>query len=124
MPDTVRWGVIGSGGIARRRTIPEGIVPACNARLVAVYDVNEEVNRAVAAEHGARAVSSLTELLDAGVEAVYIATPANRHYEQAFQAANSGKHILCEKPLGMSVDEAERMAAVAAEWACSSARPS
>jgi predicted dehydrogenase len=115
MPDLIRWGVIGSGGIARRRTIPEGIVRASNARLAAVYDVNEEVNRAVAAEHGAAAVGSLPELLDAGVDAVYIATPANLHYEEAFQAASAGKHILCEKPLGMSVDEAERMTAVAAE---------
>ena len=40
MADVVRWGVIGSGGIARRRTIPEGIVAADNARLVVVFDVD------------------------------------------------------------------------------------
>ena len=43
-----RWGVIGSAGIARRRTIPEGIVPAASATLVAVYDINQTANDEIA----------------------------------------------------------------------------
>lgn len=115
MPDSIRWGVIGSGGIARRRTIPEGIAPAANARLVAVYDVNQEANRAVAAQYGAVAAPGIPELLASGIDAVYIATPANLHYQQALQAAQAGKHILCEKPLGLTVDEARRMVEAAGE---------
>ena len=45
-----KWGVWGSGGIARRRTIPEGIMTADNAELTVVYDVNTEANNEVAAE--------------------------------------------------------------------------
>jgi predicted dehydrogenase len=109
--DRVAWGVIGSGGIALRRTIPEGIVPAANARLVAVYDVNQEVNRQVAERFGARAASNLDELLAADVEAVYVATPVHAHREQVLACARARKHVLCEKPLGLNVAEAEEMVA-------------
>ncbi|MBI4560362.1 MAG: hypothetical protein HY706_22470 [Candidatus Hydrogenedentes bacterium] len=47
-----RWGVWGSGGIARRRTIPEGIARAANAELVAVYDVNHAANEEIARQYG------------------------------------------------------------------------
>lgn len=113
MADRVKWGVIGSGGIARRRTIPEGIAAAPNAVLAAVFDLDAEANRAVAAQFGGFAVSSVEDLLQAGVDAVYIATPAHLHYQQALVCARAGKHILCEKPLGMSVAEAEKMVAAA-----------
>lgn len=105
----VRWGVIGSGGIARRRTIPEGIVPACNARLVAVYDVNAKTNADVASQFDAASVSSLDELLGCDVEAVYIATPPSVHREQTVACARAGKHVLCEKPLALTVADAEAM---------------
>lgn len=116
MSDAIRWGVVGSGGIARRRTIPEGIVPARNARLVAVYDPDAEANRAVADAFGARATGSLAELLDSGVDAVYVASPPGFHREQTLACAAAGKHVLSEKPLGMTVPEAEQMIA-----ACSAA---
>ena len=109
MATNVKWGVIGSGGIARRRTIPEGFVPAANADLVAVFDVNPEVNAEVAAETGAAAADSLESLLGADLDAVYIATPAALHREHVLAAAAAGKHVLCEKPLGMTVAEAEEM---------------
>ena len=111
MASQVKWGVIGSGGIARRRTIPEGLVPAANADLVTVYDVNASANEEVAGETGARAADSLEALLTSGVEAVYIATPASLHVEQAMACAKAGKHVLCEKPLGLTVCEAEGMVA-------------
>ena len=109
--DRVAWGVIGSGGIALRRTIPEGIVPAANARLVAVYDVNQEINRQAAERFGAQAAANLDELLAADVEAVYVATPVHAHREQVLACARAGKHVLCEKPLGLNVAEAEEMVA-------------
>lgn len=111
MPERIKWGVLGSGGIARRRTIPEGIIPAANADLTAVFDTNTEANVQVAAQFGTRPVRSLDDLLSAGIDAVYIATPASAHYEQAIACARAGKHILCEKPLGMTVTQAEQMIA-------------
>lgn len=107
--DRIRWGVIGSGGIARRRTIPEGIVPASNARLVAVFNPTAETNRAVAAEFGAQAVESVAALLECDVDAVYVASPPGHHLEQVRACAAAGKHVLCEKPLGLTVAEAEAM---------------
>ncbi|HWQ97678.1 MAG TPA: Gfo/Idh/MocA family oxidoreductase, partial [Clostridia bacterium] len=109
MPEQVKWGVIGSGGIARRRTIPEGIAAAPNARLTAVFDVDSAANQAVAAQFGATAAKSVGELLSSGVDAVYIATPAHAHYEHVQAAVCAGKHIFCEKPLGMTVEDAEKM---------------
>jgi predicted dehydrogenase len=53
MEKQIKWGVIGSGGIARRRTIPEGIIPAENAKLVSVFDIDEKSNRTVAEEFDA-----------------------------------------------------------------------
>ena len=50
MSRKIKWGVLGSGGIAKRRTIPEGISQAENAQLVAVYDINSQANEEVAAE--------------------------------------------------------------------------
>lgn len=112
MNNQVKWGVVGSGGIARRRTIPEGIIPARNAVLTAVYDVNSEINQTVASQFGVRACSSLEELLRSGVDAVYVATPVHAHARQVKICASAGKHILCEKPLGLDVPQAMEMARV------------
>lgn len=112
MTTEIKWGVIGSGGIARRRTIPEGIVPGSNAALTAVYDVNAAVNAEVAEEFGAAAVASLDDLLRSEVDAIYIASPVNVHFDQVVACAAAGKHVLCEKPLGMVPSEAEEMIAI------------
>lgn len=104
----VAWGVIGAGGIADRRTIPEGILPARNAKLAAVMDI--DVNRAVsvARKYGVPGYSRVSDLLaDEGIEAVYIATPTFRHKTQIVQSAKAGKHVLCEKPLTLTAKEAE-----------------
>jgi len=103
----IRWGVMGSGGIAQRRTIPEGIIPAVNAELISVYDVNAEVT----SKFSVKAANSIDELLSSDIDAVYIATPANLHCEQVIECAKAKKHILCEKPLGMTIKETQKMIA-------------
>lgn len=111
MTRTIRWGVIGSTGIARRRTIPEGLATARNAQLVAVYSRQADANAQVAAQFGAQAASSVDDLLRQDLDAVYIASPPGVHLEQVLACARAGKHVLCEKPLGLTVAEAETMAA-------------
>jgi predicted dehydrogenase len=111
MSKKVKWGVIGSGGIARRRTIPEGIMAADNAELTVVFDLNSKANAEVAAECKATAVDSIEALLASDIDAVYIATPANVHCDQVTACAAAGKHVMCEKPLGMSMAETEKMMA-------------
>ncbi len=112
MPKRIKWAVIGSGGIAKRRTIPEGITKARNAELSMVFDIDQKVNREVAKEYGAEAAASVDELLGGQADAIYIATPAGMHAQQVRACAEAGKHVLCEKPLGMSVAEAEKMIAL------------
>ncbi len=115
MRDSIRWGVVGSGGIARRRTIPEGIVPASNARLVGVYGTNAKTNAEVAKAFGATPFDSLETLLAAEIDAVYIATPVFVHAHQVTQCLCAGKHVLCEKPLALNVVEAQTLVALAEE---------
>ena len=109
MSSKVKWGVIGSGGIAKRRTIPEGILKANNAELSVVFDINAQVNAEAASQFSSKQTASVDELLDADIDAIYIATPAHLHSSQVQTCAKAGKHILCEKPLGMTVAEAEEM---------------
>jgi len=112
----VKWGVIGAGGIARRRTIPEGITKAKNARLVAVMDVVKSVVEEVADEFKVKAAYTSEEelLADPNVEAVYIATPADAHRKQFEKAVKAGKHVLVEKPLAHTLKDAQAMARLAA----------
>ncbi len=107
----IKWGVIGAGGIADRRTIPEGIMPCPDAELVAVQDIAEDRVQAVAQKYGvAKVYTSEYDLLsDPEVEAVYIATPTHLHHSQVMAAAEAGKHILCEKPLALTVAQCEEM---------------
>lgn len=105
----IGWGVIGCGGIADRRTIPEGILPATNSKLVAVTSRSEETAKRIAEKYKIKKYYAKQEdlLKDQEVDAVYIATPLHLHFKQAMAAAESGKHILCEKPLALTIEECE-----------------
>ena len=104
---TIRWAVIGAGGIARRRTIPEGIVPAHNAELTAVYSPHS--GQEVAREFGVVAAETEAQLYNLAWDALYVASPVNCHLAQVVQAAKAGRHVLCEKPLALNVAEAQQM---------------
>ncbi len=106
---SVRWGVIGAGGIADRRTIPEGIVPATNAELVAVCDQPDVVEE-VARKYDVRGHAQARDLIACDdVDAIYIASPTQLHRDHAARAAEAGKHVLCEKPLGRTVAECDEI---------------
>lgn len=106
----IRWGVIGAGGIADRRTIP-GMMLCDNAELVAVMEINRELAEQCRAKWNcARAYDSEAALLaDPDVDAVYIASPVVLHAKQAMMAADAGKHILIEKPLAMTAEEGQQV---------------
>ncbi len=110
MADKIRWGVIGAGGIADRRTIP-GMMLCDNAELVAVMEINDELAEKCRAKWGCpKAYTSEADLLaDPDIDAVYIATPVVFHAKQAMMAADAGKHILIEKPLAMTSDEGQQI---------------
>ena len=104
----LRWGVIGAGGIADRRTIP-GMMLAENAELIAVMDIHAEQVEKIRQKYGAKRGYTKEEdlLADPEVDAVYIATPIVLHAKQAKLAADYGKDILIEKPLAMTSDEGQ-----------------
>lgn len=106
----LRWGVIGAGGIADRRTIP-GMMKANNAELIAVMEINMELAEKLRAKWNAkRAYDNEADLLaDPEIDAVYIASPVGLHARQAKMAADAGKHILIEKPLAMTSEEGQEV---------------
>jgi predicted dehydrogenase len=103
-------GVIGCGGIADRRTMP-GMLLSKRVRITAVQDAVPETARVIAEKYGVeRRYTDDGELVrDDSVEAVYIGTPVFAHGPQIARAADAGKHILCEKPLALTVKETERV---------------
>jgi len=112
----VQWGVIGCGGIAARRTIPEFVKMASNAEIASVMDVDPSRAADVAARFNVpHHCTSETELLDRDIQAVYIATPQDCHCRQVVQAAKAGKHILCEKPIAISLAEVDQIEAACRE---------
>jgi predicted dehydrogenase len=115
MSAVVRWGVVGCGGIAARRTIPEVVRSGGNARITAVMDVRGEAAREVGGRFGVdRICATEAELLAADIDAVYIATPPCFHSAQAVRAAEAGKHVLCEKPLTLTLSDAHAIEEAAA----------
>lgn len=106
----VKWGVIGCGGIADRRTIP-GMMLANNAELIAVMDANYEAAERVKNKYGAKyAFDDMNEVLAIDeIDAVYIASPVFCHKEQVEAACKAGKHILLEKPIGLNIAESEEI---------------
>ena len=111
----VRFGIIGTGAIAR--IVRPAFLSGDRARAVAVADVNEEAAGAEARElGGARQYADYRDLLaDPQVDAVYIATPPFLHREMVLAALEAGKHALCEKPFMMDRAETRLVAAAHAE---------
>lgn len=113
--EKIKWGVIGCGGIADRRTIP-GMMKAGNAVLTAVMDRNVALAKTVGEKYNVASVcDGVEELLKQDIDAVYIATPVFCHKEQAVAAIRAGKHVLMEKPVGLTVEEAKELRDIAVE---------
>lgn len=115
MIQTLKWGILGTAKIARTVMIP-AMRTAANALPVAVASEHGKAAE-VAREFGIpRAHDSFQALLeDPEVEAVYIPLPNSLHAEWTIAAARHGKHVLCEKPAALSLDEARRMQQVCDE---------
>jgi len=105
------WGLIGASTIARQYMV-EAIRAQAGHDVVAVMSSSTERARSFAAELQIRsAYDSLDALLaDPAVHAVYISTTNELHAAQAIAAARAGKHVLCEKPLALSLGDALAMA--------------
>lgn len=109
--DTVKLGVAGVGHFGRFHALKAAASP--KAQLVGVFDRDPERARTVGWEAGAPPLSF--EELIAVSEAIIIACPAEAHYELAAQAIRNGRHVLIEKPIASTLEEADSLAALAEE---------
>jgi predicted dehydrogenase len=105
----LRFGILGCANIARQ--FVRDVAPSPAVQVVAAASRNADTAAAFAAAQGiGRHHGSYEALLaDAGVDAIYLPLPNSLHAEWAIKAAESGKHVLCEKPLALSLDEAQAM---------------
>ncbi len=109
MAEKIKWGLLATGAIAK--AFARGLAQSQTGELHAVGSRSLDKAREFAAEFGARqAYGSYEELLaDADVQAVYISTPHPIHAEWTIRAAEAGKHILVEKPIGLNQYQAQAM---------------
>ena len=107
---TVGWGIIGTGDVADRKGGP-ALYQANRSNLIGI--TNRTLSRAesFASRHGDPRVFPTIEALlsERSIDAVYVATPPASHAAITEQVAAAGKHVLCEKPMAMTVDECARM---------------
>ena len=107
----LRWGLIGASAIAAEHMI--AAFRANGGEAVTVMSTNAERAASYSNKHGvAHATTSLKELVESkDVDAVYISTTNELHHDQVFAAAAAGKHVLCEKPLALTLPDAREMVA-------------
>ncbi|WHZ03942.1 Gfo/Idh/MocA family oxidoreductase [Neobacillus sp. YX16] len=106
---TLKVGVIGCGSIAKYRHLPEYKLNK-NVEIVAVCDIVAERAEKMAEEYGAKAFSDYKEVLRLeDIDAISVCLPNYLHAPVSIDALNSGKHVICEKPMATSKEEAEAM---------------
>lgn len=113
MSQTVRWGILGPGRIAKKFAL--GLKDSPGAQLLAVGSRSAERAQAFGEQFSApRRYGSYEQLVaDADLDAVYVATPHPKHAEHAAMCLEAGKAVLCEKPFTVNAAQAERLIAVA-----------
>lgn len=111
MNKQVRWGILSSARIAQSALTP-AIHAASNAELTCLGTPNAEKVNESAAQYGYRPLPSYDAVLaDPEVDAVYNPLPNGMHAEWTIRALEAGKHVLCEKPFSVTVEESEQMVA-------------
>ena len=112
MSELLRFGLIGCGRVAPRHA--QSIAELPGARLTAVADIRESRASRFAAEHRADQYTDYRRLLDrTDVDVVNICVPSGLHAEVAVDALEAGKHVIVEKPIALSLSDADRMIAAA-----------
>jgi len=111
MSSGLRWGLIGASTIAAEHMI--SAMRANGGEVVAVLSMDASRGRNYADAHGIpRSTTSLSALVEAAdIDAVYISSTNELHRDQLFAAAAAGKHVMCEKPLALTLADARAMVA-------------
>ncbi|MFC1983430.1 Gfo/Idh/MocA family protein [Chloroflexota bacterium] len=107
---TIGWGIIGIGSVSEYQIAP-ALSKVANTELVAICDCDVTRVKNFAAQHDVEGVYDSYEkmLKDPQVDVVYIGTPNHLHAQQTIMAAEAGKHVLCEKPMALTVADCEHM---------------
>ena len=107
----VRYAVVGLGHIAQVAVLPAFAHAKRNSRLTAVVSGDPSKLEAISSKYSLDATFSYDDYDTClkQVDAVYIALPNSMHAEYTIRAAEAGVHVLCEKPMAVTVDECERM---------------
>lgn len=114
MPEKLRFGIVGCGVIAS--THAEAIASLPDAQLVAVADIVPECAQGLANRYGATAYTSTQAMLeDETLDVVNICTPSGLHREHACQAMRSGRHVIIEKPMEITLAAIDEMLRVQQE---------
>ncbi len=114
MADVVSLAILGPGKVAATHATALARIPG--ARLVAVAGRDRDRTTAFAGQFGARAVVGLPALLEArDVDAVIVCTPHPMHRDQAVAVAEAGRHVVVEKPMALTPEDADAMIAAADE---------
>ncbi|MFN3280971.1 MAG: Gfo/Idh/MocA family protein [Tabrizicola sp.] len=105
----MRWGLVGASTIAAQHMI--GAIRATGGEVAAVVSTSAERAADFARTHGIPAAGADlgVMLADPGIGAFYISSTNEKHRPQALAAIAAGKHVLCEKPLAMTVEDAVEM---------------
>lgn len=106
-------GIVGTGRIAPRFLAEAKFVSGVNVRCA--YNPNKKSVEQFAGEHALEGYSGAFEEFLEAVDAIYIATPHETHYDYAKRALLKGRHVLCEKPLALSAGEARELFELARE---------
>ncbi|GAB3036126.1 Gfo/Idh/MocA family oxidoreductase [Parafrigoribacterium mesophilum] len=111
---SVRFGIVGVGGIAEIHA--RAIEDCAGAQLVACHTRNVRAGARFAADHGCVYTESLDDLLARGdCDAIAITSPSGTHAQIGIAAARHGKHVLCEKPLDITVERIDALIAACNE---------
>ena len=114
MPDKVRWAILGAGKIGH--SFAQDFTVVKNAELVAVAASDKSRAETFAKEYNLPLAYSYNELYDSNdVDAVYVATTHNFHYEQCIQCLKHGKNVLCEKPVTLNDKQFKELARLSQE---------
>ncbi|QAY65230.1 Gfo/Idh/MocA family protein [Paenibacillus protaetiae] len=109
---THKIGIIGCGGIANGKHMPS-LKKQKNAQMVAFCDIIPERASAAAEAYGVEGAETYTDyrdlLKDPAIEIVHVCTPNDSHAEIAIAALEAGKHVMCEKPMAKTAEDAKRM---------------
>jgi len=110
----VQIGVLGLGTAARACAPAFARHPGL--KIVAAADSSEQTRDAFSRDYGVPAFADLASMLrQPGLDAVYVATPTELHAQHALEALRAGKHVIVEKPMASTLDDAKAMASAAAE---------